>query len=200
MVGSCQEEKFVLRLILVGYRASGKTTIAQSLSDQFDCPAIDADDVFEQMYSCAIGEFIENQGEMSFRDAETVVLKQLLRLPDGVLSTGGGIVLREENRRMIEAAGLPVVWLMAPADEIRRRLASDTTTARRRPALEGKDVYSEVDQALVDREPFYRSVAHFRVDTKGATVPAIVEKIAGWLAAWEGAASRSGDTSAGANS
>ena len=55
---------------------------------------------------------------MSFRDAETVVLKQLLRLPDGVLSTGGGIVLREENRRMIEAAGLPVVWLMAPADEV----------------------------------------------------------------------------------
>ena len=122
----------------MGYRASGKTTIAQSLSDQFDCPAIDADDVFEQMYSCSIGEFIENQGEMSFRDAETVVLKQLLRLPDGVLSTGGGIVLREENRRMIEAAGLPVVWLMAPADEIRRRLASDTTTARRRPALKEK--------------------------------------------------------------
>ena len=190
----------MLRLILVGYRASGKTTIAQSLSDQFDCPAIDADDVFEHMYSCSIGEFIENQGEKSFRDAETVVLKQLLSLPDGVLSTGGGIVLREENRRMIEAAGLPVVWLMAPADEIRRRLASDATTARRRPALEGKDVYSEVDQALVDREPFYRSVAHFRVDTMGATVPAIVAKITGWLAAWEGNASRSGDTSAGANS
>ena len=189
----------MLRLILVGYRASGKTTVAQSLSDQFDCPAIDSDDVFEQMYSCSIGEFIENQGEASFRDAETVVLKQLLRLPDGVLSTGGGIVLREENRRMIEAAGLPVVWLVAPADEIRRRLASDTTTARRRPALKGKDVYSEVDQALVDREPFYRSVAHFRVDTKGASVPAIVEKIAGWLAAWTGGESR-GDTSAGANS
>ena len=48
----------MLRLILVGYRASGKTTIAQSLSDQFDCPAIDADDVFEQMYSCSIGNLL----------------------------------------------------------------------------------------------------------------------------------------------
>ena len=102
----------------MGYRASGKTTIAQSLSDQFDCPAIDADDVFEQMYSCSIGEFIENQGEMSFRDAETVVLKQLLRLPMVCYRLVVELFLREENRRMIEAAGLPVVWLMAPADEI----------------------------------------------------------------------------------
>ena len=166
----------------MGYRASGKTTIAQSLSDQFDCPAIDADDVFEQMYSCSIGEFIENQGEMSFRDAETVVLKQLLRLSDGVLSTGGGIVLREENRRMIEAAGLPVVWLMAPADEIRRRLASDITTARRRPPLDGKDVYSEVDQALVDREPFTDQWLIFVLIQRGQLFQLLWKKLqGGWL-------------------
>ena len=84
----------MVRLILVGYRASGKTTIAQALSNHFDCPAIDADEVFEQKHSCSVGDFIQNQGESSFRDAETVVLQEILRISDGVLSTGGGIVLR----------------------------------------------------------------------------------------------------------
>ncbi len=190
----------MVRLILVGYRASGKTTIARALSNHFDCPAIDADEVFEQKHSCSVGEFIQSQGELSFRDAETLVLQELLRISDGVLSTGGGIVLREENRSIMGNAGLPIVWLVAPADEIRRRLAADITTASRRPALEGKDVYSEVDQALINREPYYADVAHFRINTDGVSVPAIVGEIIEWLASWKGCESRPGDASAGANS
>ena len=190
----------MVRLILVGYRASGKTTVAHALSKHFNCPALDADEVFEQKYSCSIGEFIQAQGESSFRDAETDVLRELLQISEGVVSTGGGIVLREENRRMIEDAGLPVVWLAAPADEIRRRLAADPTTASRRPALEGKDIYAEVDQALIDREPYYTEVAHFRIDTNGVSVRVIVGIIIDWLAALKGSESRAGDSSAGADS
>jgi len=190
----------VVRLILVGYRASGKTTIAKALSTHFDCPAIDADEVFEQRHSCSVGGFIQNQGESAFRDAETVVLQELLKISDGVLSTGGGIVLREENRRIIKNSGLPVVWLVAPANEIRRRLAADETTASRRPALEGKNVYSEVDQALIDREPYYTDVAHFCINTDGISAPAIVREIIEWLASWKGCTSRPDDASAGANS
>ena len=190
----------MVRLILVGYRASGKTTIAQALSNHFDCPAIDADEVFEQKHSCSVGGFIQNQGESSFRDAETVVLQELLRISDGVLSTGGGIVLREENRRIIKNSGLPVVWLVAPANEIRRRLAADETTASRRPALEGKNVYSEVDQALIDREPYYTDVAHFCINTDGISAPAIIREIIEWLASWKGCTAWPGDASAGANS
>ena len=190
----------MVRLILVGYRASGKTTVAHALSNHFDCPALDADEVFEQKYSCSVGDFIQAQGEASFRDAETGVLHEILKISEGVVSTGGGIVLREENRRMIEDSRLPVVWLAAPADEIRRRLVADPATASRRPALEGKDVYAEVDQALIDREPYYTEVSHFRIDTNGVSVRVIVEKIIDWLAIWKGSESRSGDSSAGANS
>ena len=89
---------------------------------------------------------------------------------------------------------------MAPANEIRRRLAADETTASRRPALEGKDVYSEVDQALIDREPYYTDVAHFCINTDGISAPAIVREIIEWLASWKGCTSRLGDASAGANS
>lgn len=184
----------------MGYRASGKTTIAQALSNYFDCPAIDADEVFEQKHSCPVGEFIQNQGESSFRDAESVVLHEILRSSDGVLSTGGGIILREENRRIMRNSGLPIVWLAAPADEIRRRLATDATTASRRPALQGKDVYSEVDQALIDREPYYTDVAHFCINTDGISVSAIVGEIIEWLSSWKSYEARPGDTSAGANS
>ncbi len=199
-MGSCKEEKFVIRLILVGYRATGKTTVAQALSNHFDCPALDTDEMFEQKYSCSVGEFIQAQGEPSFRDAETGVLQEILKISEGVVSTGGGIVLREKNRRMIEDAGLPVVWLAAPADEIRRRLVADPTTTSRRPALAGKDVCDEVDQALIDREPYYTEVAHFCIDTNGLSVPVIVDEIIDWLAAWKGSESRSGDSSAGENS
>ncbi len=183
----------------MGYRASGKTTVAQALSNHFDCPALDADEVFEKKHFCSVGEFIQTQGEPSFRDAETVVLQELLGIPEGVVSTGGGIVLREENRRMIEDSGLPVVWLAATADEIRRRLIADPTTASRRPALEGKDVYSEVDQALIDRERYYTEVAHFRLNTDGLSVSVIVGEIIDWLAAWKDSESRPGDASAGVN-
>ena len=97
----------MVRLILVGYRASGKTTIAEGVSRYFDCPVIDADEVFEQKHACAVGAFIQERGEPSFRNEETLVLRELLKVPDVVLSTGGGVILSKENRKMIQDARVP---------------------------------------------------------------------------------------------
>ncbi|MBT6919879.1 MAG: shikimate kinase, partial [Planctomycetaceae bacterium] len=171
----------MVRLILVGYRASGKTTIAEGVSRYFDCPVIDADEVFEQKHACDVGAFIQERGEPSFRDEETLVLRELLRVSDGVLSTGGGVVLREENRRIIRNARVPVVWVSASVAETRQRLALDATTASRRPPLAGEDVYSEVEQSLAEREAYYDEVAGVHIATDGETVSAIVEKVVKWL-------------------
>ncbi|MBQ80349.1 MAG: shikimate kinase [Planctomycetaceae bacterium] len=190
----------MVRLILVGYRASGKTTIAEAVARYLKCPVVDADVVFEQKYECSVGTFIQDHGEASFRDAETSVLREVLQVSDAVLSTGGGVILREENRLMIRDAGIPVVWVSASAKEIRRRLALDETTASRRPALQGKDVYSEVEQALADREMHYDEVAGKRIDTDGKTVAAIVEIVLKWLFTYDKSSSQSDDLSAGAKS
>ncbi len=170
--------------ILVGYRASGKSTLAADLARQLGCRWIDADDAFEAAFGCSIARFIGDRGEPAFRDAETALLGDLLKQADAVLSTGGGVVLRPENRRLLKQAGRPVVWLTAAAAEIRRRLAADPTTSGRRPALAGGDVLDEVEQALAHREQWYREVANGTFDTTTMQRDALVAAVCRWLSGW----------------
>ncbi len=170
--------------ILVGYRATGKSTLAADLARQLDCRWLDADDAFEAAFRSSIARFITDRGEPAFRDAETALLGDLLEQPDAVLSTGGGVVLRPENRRLLKRSGRPVVWLTAPAAAIRRRLAADPSTSGRRPALAGGDVLGEVEQALAHRERFYREVANGIFDTAAVQRDALVTAVCRWLAEW----------------
>jgi shikimate kinase len=106
-----------------------------------------------------------------------------------VLATGGGAVLRPENREALRRLGRPIVWLTSPADVVRQRLAADPTTAQRRPALAGPsaggasasdDPLAEVTAALADREPLYRGCADYQVDTSIATPAAVAAQVVAW--------------------
>lgn len=168
---------------LVGSRGTGKSAVAAALARLLGLPWIDADAVLEERVGCSIAAVIAGRGERVFRDVEADVLRELLATSDGVLATGGGVVLRPENRSLLRERGRPVVWLTASADVIRRRLAADPTTATRRPALTGGDPLAEVADVLHAREPLYREVADVAFDT-GADLPAVVaERIRTWLAA-----------------
>ena len=93
---------------------------------------------------------------------------ELLAGCDGILATGGGVVLRPENRARLRQSGRPVVWLQACPDVIRGRLAADPATASRRPGLTGSDPLAEVEVAVRDREPLYRETADVVVDASAA--------------------------------
>ena len=173
------------RPILIGYRATGKSTLAADLARRIGCRQIDADDAFEAGCGCSIASFIGDRGEPAFRDAETALLRDLLRQPDAILATGGGVILRPENRLLLRQAGRPVVWLTAPVTEIRRRLAADPTTSVRRPALSGGDVIDEVEQALAQRERWYREVADTTFDTAGVERNVLVASVCRWLDGWQ---------------
>ncbi|NBP89115.1 MAG: shikimate kinase [Planctomycetia bacterium] len=121
--------------VLVGYRATGKTTVAKQLASRFGWGSVDADDAFEEQQQETIAAFLAAHGEPAFRERETQLLRTLLRQSDAVLATGGGVVLRAENRDYLKQAMRPVIWLTAPVAEIRRRLAGDPATVHRRPAL-----------------------------------------------------------------
>lgn len=164
-------------LTLVGYRGSGKSTVARLLAERLDVPWIDADTALEERLGCSIAALVEQRGEAAFRDAEAEVLATLLATFPGVLATGGGAVLRESNRRLLQESGRPVVWLTAPADTIRARLAADPTTRERRPALSGGDVLAEVEVALREREPLYRACADWVIDASRATPAAVADEI-----------------------
>lgn len=170
-------------LTLVGYRGTGKSTIAAVLARRLGCGWEDADAVLEARAGCTIAALVHDRGEPAFRDLETAVLRDLLGHDDLVLATGGGVVLRPDNRRLLADRGRPLVWLVAPAAVIRARLAADPTTRDRRPALSGRDALDEVDAALAEREPLYRACADLAVDAAADPPEAIAERIVAWLAA-----------------
>lgn len=166
---------------LIGYRGCGKSTVAVSLAERLGCRWEDADAVLEASVGCSIAEMIGLRGEAAFRTTEAEILASTLALFDGVLATGGGVVLRPENRRLLRTAFRPVVWLSAPAAVIRHRLAGDPTTTARRPALAGGDPLAEVAAAVIEREPLYRECADHVVDTSAAAPAAVADAIVSWL-------------------
>lgn len=179
------------RITLVGYRGSGKSTVAACLADRLGCGWQDADAVLEARQGCTIAEIIRDRGEAAFRDLEAALLGELLDSAAGILATGGGVVLRPENRALLRTRGRPVVWLRVSPGVARARLAADPATVTRRPALAGGDPLAEVAAAIAARGPLYRECADLVVDADAA-VPAAVaaEILAGLADTSPGAASR----------
>lgn len=180
------------RVTLIGFRGTGKTSVAARLGRLLDCGWIDADAVFEQRVGRSIAEFFASHGEPAFRDRETELLDELLGTCTGVLATGGGVVIREANRAMLASRGKPVVWLDASCDAVRSRLAADSSTAARRPGLTGGDPSAEVGRLLAERQPLYASVAELRIDTSTISPDAVAESVALWLSGGRDRASMEG--------
>lgn len=171
--------------MLIGYRGTGKSTVAARLGGALDCGWCDADAELEKKLGVTIATLVREHGEPRFRDEEAIVLADLVRVFPGVVATGGGVVLRPANRVLLRRAGRPVIWLTADAESIRRRLAADPTTADRRPALSaraGGDPLAEVETMLADREPLYRECADVCFDTSAVPPDETVARILSWLA------------------
>ena len=167
-------------IFLIGYRGSGKTSVARELAARLGYDWIDADNVVEGEAGKTIAAIFADGGEAAFRDWETRVVGTLSRKRRTVVALGGGAVLREENRQAICAAG-PVVWLTASVDAILERVAADSTTASRRPNLTTAGGRAEIEALLAIRTPFYRQCATLVVDTEGKTTAEVAEEIAAKL-------------------
>lgn len=167
---------------LIGYRGTGKSTVARLLAERLGADWTDADAVLEERCGCSIATLVRDRGETAFRDTEEAILAELLAGFAGVLASGGGVVLREANRRRLREAGRPVVWLAAPVAVIRSRLASDPATGQRRPALGGGDVLAEVEEAVAARERLYRDCSDWSIDTSLRSPAEVAAEIAAWLA------------------
>jgi shikimate kinase len=173
-------------IFLIGYRGTGKTTVARELAARLGCDWIDADDVIEARAGKSIAQIFADDGEGTFRDLEAGAVGALSRPstssgPIGkrhkVVALGGGAVLREENRLAICSAGGLVVWLMASTDTILERVAADSATANRRPNLTTGGGRSEVEALLAQRTPLYRECATLIVDTEGKSAAAVADEI-----------------------
>lgn len=168
-------------LTLIGYRATGKTTLARLLAGRLGWDWIDADVEIEQRAGCSIARIFAEQGEAAFRDLEAQVIADLCRRSRLVLAAGGGAPLRPENRQAMRAAG-KVVWLQATPETVHRRMTGDATTAGRRPNLTQQGGLAEIVHLLQQREPIYRQTADLEVDTEGKSPEQLVGEILDRLA------------------
>lgn len=165
-----------LLLALIGYRGSGKTTVARQLALALGWDWVDADVEIELRAGKSIAAIFADDGEAVFRDLEAAVLAELLCRERVVVAAGGGAVLREANRQaLIERAC--VVWLRASVETILDRVAQDATTAGRRPNLTTAGGASEVIELLRHREPLYRQCANLEVDTENKSPVEIAGEI-----------------------
>ena len=149
---------------LIGYRGTGKTSVASPLAKRLGWRAVDADVELETRAGRSIREIFETDGEGEFRRLERETLVDLLSQDRLVIAAGGGAVLNVETRADFRAAG-PVVWLVASADTIERRLSGDSTTSGRRPNLTSQGGRSEIEEMLSQRDPLYRECASLEVAT-----------------------------------
>lgn len=161
-----------MKISLVGLPGSGKSTVGRHLARRLDLPFFDADAVIEQRLGSSIREFFDREGEEAFRDVEAEVIAELTAAPAGVLSTGGGAVLRQANRQRLHDSG-QVVYLHSSPEEVFRRLRHDVN----RPLLQVADPLARLRALSAERDPLYRETAHFVIETGRPSVPTLVNMI-----------------------
>ncbi|GIW78324.1 MAG: shikimate kinase [Gemmatales bacterium] len=162
-------------LFLIGYRGTGKTTVARLLAERIGWNWVDADVLLEERAGRSIRTIFAEDGEDAFRTREAELLRELCKRERCVIATGGGVVLRSDNRSLLQDAG-QVCWLQAQPVTIWQRLQEDPTTEERRPQLTIGGL-AEIEQLLRQREPLYRECADFIIDTEGKSPPQIVDEI-----------------------
>ena len=146
--------------------------MGRQLARRLDIPFLDSDHAIEQRLGCSIREYFERQGEERFRDIETEVLTQLVQQGQGVLSTGGGSVLREQNRDLLRQSG-QVFYLHASPQEVFRCLRHD----RNRPLLQVADPLKRLQDLFTLRDPLYRAAAHHVIENHKPSVGAMVQGV-----------------------
>jgi len=161
-----------LNITFVGLPGSGKTTIGRQLARRLGLPFVDSDQVIEERLGCSIREYFAREGEDAFRDVEQAVLDDLSRHHHGVLSTGGGAVLREANRRHLHERG-HVIYLRTSPEDVFRRVRHDTG----RPLLQVDDPLGRLRSLYEARDALYRETAHFVLETGRPSVATLVNKL-----------------------
>ena len=158
-------------VIFTGFMGAGKTSAGHFYADHYHMPFIDTDQEIEKEAGMAISQIFKEQGEEAFRKLETQCLEKLLRTT--VISVGGGLPLREENRELLKKLGL-VVYLDVSPETVYKRIGADVSS---RPMLHSDDVPGRIRSLLNERRPLYLKAAHVAVDVNDRSLDAITEEI-----------------------
>jgi len=165
------------KIILTGYRATGKSSVGRLLAERLGVEFIDMDLVIEERYG-RISQLVAEQGWEFFRAREKELLEEMVALKEGVVATGGGAIMHQNVWPALRETGL-VVWLTSDLEHICRRLGEDPNSKEQRPSLTGGEIRAEAAAVMKEREPLYRQWSHLEIDSNRplAEVVGDIEKI-----------------------
>ena len=154
------EKKYGTRnIFLVGLMGAGKTTVGRMLSRRLGLGFVDSDREIESRTGVSVPTIFEIEGEEGFRRREAQMIADLTALTSHVLATGGGAILREENRQNLKKNGF-VIYLNAPPQILWERTRND----RNRPLLKVENPLQKLQDLFMVRDPLYREVADLVID------------------------------------
>ncbi|WP_207004861.1 shikimate kinase [Trinickia mobilis] len=159
-------------VFFVGLMGAGKTTVGRAVARRLDRPFFDSDHEIEARTGARIPIIFEHEGEAGFRDREAAVISALTAREGIVLATGGGAILRPENREFLHTRGL-VVYLRANPHDLWLRTRKD----KNRPLLQTEDPKAKLEALYSVRDPLYRECAHFIVETGRPSVNGLVNMV-----------------------
>ncbi len=160
-------------LILVGFMGTGKTTVGKKVARSLGFRFVDTDELIVEAAGKSILDIFADSGEDAFRELETEILKKCALAGSQVISTGGGIILREENRKILKNAGY-VIWLQASPEAIIDRVSRNQD----RPLLAEKNPAKTVNKLLIDRHSFYKEVTDLTIVTDDLLIEETVYGVA----------------------
>ncbi|MCD8097152.1 MAG: shikimate kinase [Lachnospiraceae bacterium] len=160
-------------LILIGFMGAGKTSVGKYLARDAGMTFVDTDEQIVAEQGMEISAIFEKYGEPYFRDLETGLLERMQTdTEDSVISVGGGMPVREQNRELLRSLGC-VIYLQATKATILGRVQNDGT----RPMLRGEDMEARVERLMREREALYREAAHFVIHTDGQDIPEVARTV-----------------------
>ena len=162
-------------VFLVGLMAVGKSSVGRQLADELGYSFYDSDHEIEIRAGAEIAWIFDVEGENGFRERETQVINELTPMDRIVLAPGGGVVLREENRRVLSNRGY-VAYLTSPISLLAERTRKD----RRRPLLRDVDPAATLETFARERGPLYESVADCTFMTDGSSIRKVAREVAQW--------------------
>lgn len=159
-------------IFLVGPMGAGKSTVGRFLAEKLHYQFIDSDHVIEDKTGATIPMIFDIEGEAGFRNREAAVIDELTQKPETVVATGGGAVLKMENRKHLRSRGF-VVYLKSTVEALVQRTKHD----RNRPLLQTDNPEQVLTNLIEVREPMYMEVADLVIETEQVSVHKVVKKI-----------------------
>ena len=160
------------KIALIGMMGSGKSSTAKVLAEKLNFELQELDEIFEKEENISIADFFKKNGEENFRTKETQILKNALKKDNTVISCGGGIIIKEENRDLLFKDDILTIYLKADKNTILKRIKNDTT----RPLLNTKNQLEAIEEILSKRENFYKQ-AKYIIETDNKSIEEIIKEI-----------------------